>query len=326
MPLLLTEEDVRSVLTMPDLIAAMRPALIGYSTGGAQQPLRTVLELGEGRSFFGTMPASLSDPPAVGTKLVTVFAANHARGLPSHLATIVLLDPETGALTALLDGRYITEARTAAVSALSVDVLARRDAGVLAILGSGVQGRSHLEALKCIRTLREVRVWSPKEAHRAAFAREMAPSAGVPIVPAETPADAVRGADLIVTATASTTALIDAGDVSPGAHICAIGACRPTHRELGAALVAGARLFVDSRTGALAEAGDVVLPLKEGIVGVDHIAGELGELLAGRVDGRQTDTQVTLFKSLGMAVEDVAAAHLAWTRARAAGRGQEVRV
>jgi ornithine cyclodeaminase len=326
MPLLLTEEDVRSVLTMPDLIAAMRPALVGYSTGRAQQPLRTVLELGERHAFFGTMPASLSDPPAVGTKLVTVFATNLARGLPSHLATIVLLDPDTGALTALLDGRYITEARTAAVSAVSADLLAKPDAGVLAILGSGVQGRSHLEALQCVRTLREVRVWSPTEAHRAAFVEEMTPSAGVPILPAKTPADAVRGADLIVTATASTSALIDAGDVSAGAHICAIGACRPTHRELGSALVARARLFVDSRTGALAEAGDIVLPVTAGIVGADHIAGELGELLAGRVDGRQTDAQVTLFKSLGMAVEDVAAAHLAWTRARAEGRGQEVRL
>ena len=150
------------VLTMPDLIAAdASGADRVLSTGRARQPLRTVLELGENRSFFGIMPASLHDPAAVGTKLVTVFPANHARGLPSHLATIVLLDPETGALMAILDGRYITEARTAAVSAVSADVLARRDAGILAILGSGVQARSHLQALKCVRALREVRVWSP---------------------------------------------------------------------------------------------------------------------------------------------------------------------
>lgn len=324
MPLLLTEDDVRAVLSMPDLIAAMRPALIEYSTGRAQQPLRTVLELGEQKAFFGTMPASLSDPPAVGTKLVTVFASNHARGLPSHLATIVLLDPETGALAAILDGRYITEARTAAVSAVSADALARPDAGILAVLGSGVQARSHLEALKCVRTLREVRVWSPTASHRAAFASEMESTAGVPIIPVETPALAVRGADLIVAATASTSALIDASDVSDGAHICAVGACRPTHRELGPALVGRARLFVDSRIGALAEAGDIVMALKEGVIDQDHIAGEIGELLAGRIEGRQTDAQVTLFKSLGMAVEDVAAAHLACVRARAQGRGQEV--
>lgn len=324
MPLLLTEADVRSLLTMPDLIAAMRPAMIDYSTGRAQQPLRTVLTLAGNTAFFGSMPASLPEPAAVGTKLVTVFASNHARGLPSHLATIVLFDPETGALTALLDGRYITEARTAAVSALSADALARPDAGILAILGSGVQARSHLEALKCVRPLREVRVWSPTETHRAAFAREMEPHAGVPIVAVDSAARAVEGADLIVAATASTTPVIDARDVADGAHICAVGACRPTHRELSGQLVARARLFVDSRVGAAAEAGDFVLAQQEGLIGPGHIAGELGELLAGSVAGRETDTAVTLFKSLGMAVEDVAAAHLAYSRARAQGRGQQV--
>ena len=308
---------------MPDLIAAMRPALIEYSSGRAQQPLRTVLELGEARSFFGSMPASLPDPPAVGTKLVTVFASNRDLGRPSHLATIILLDPDTGALLALFDGRYITEARTAAVSALSADALARRDAGVLAILGSGVQARSHLEALACVRELREVRVWSPTAAKRAAFARDMETVARVPIRAADSPAHAVEGADLIVTATASSTPLLDAGNVTAGAHICAVGACRPTHRELGAALVARARLFVDSRAGAMAEAGDVVLALQEGAITAAHIAGELGELLSGAVQGRQTEDQVTMFESLGMAVEDLAAAHLAFTRARAAGRGEE---
>jgi ornithine cyclodeaminase len=324
MPLLLTEADVRSLLTMPDLIAAMRPAMIDYSTGRAQQPLRTVLTLAGNTAFFGSMPASLPDPAAVGTKLVTVFGSNHARGLPSHLATIVLFDPETGALMALLDGRYITEARTAAVSALSTDVLARRDAGTLAILGSGVQARSHLEALQCVRQLREVRVWSPTDSHRAAFVRDMEPRAGVPIIAVDSAARAAEGADLIVAATASTTPVLDAADVAPGAHVCAVGACRPTHRELTGRLVARSRLFVDSRAGAAAEAGDVVLAQQEGLIGPDHIAGELGELLGGRLTGRETDDEVTLFKSLGMAVEDLAAAHLAYSRARAQGRGQNV--
>src|ERR1041384_7560795 len=159
MPLLLAENDVRSLLTMPDLIAAMRTAMTEYSTGRAQQPLRTVLELGASQAFFGSMPASLHDPAAVGTKLVTVFASNHARGLPSHLATIVLFDPETGALMAILDGRYITEARTAAVSAVSAKKLAREDAATVAILGSGVQARSHIEALRCVRSLCGLGAW-----------------------------------------------------------------------------------------------------------------------------------------------------------------------
>ena len=320
MPLLLDERDVRSVLTMPDLIGSMRAALADYSGGRAQQPLRTVLELGDKRSFFGIMPASLTDPRAVGTKLVTVFPSNHEKGLPSHLATIVLLDPDTGELLALIDGRYITEARTAAVSAVSADLLALPDAATLAILGSGVQAHSHLEALACVRRLADVRVWSPTESHRAAFVREVARD-GLRIRAAASARDAVDGADLIVVATASTTPVLESAWVPDGAHICAIGACRPTHRELQAALVARSRVFVDSTVGALAEAGDIVMAIQEGAIGPQHIAGELGALVSGTVAGRQVPGQVTLFKSLGMAVEDVAAARLAYTRASAAGVG-----
>jgi ornithine cyclodeaminase len=322
MPLLLDERDVRSVLAMPDLIDSMRAALADYSGGRAQQPLRTVLELGEQPSFFGIMPASLADPRAVGTKLVTVFPSNHEKGLPSHLATIVLLDPDTGALLALLDGRYITEARTAAVSAVSADFLALAGAGRLAIIGSGVQARSHLEALACVRHLTDVRVWSPTESHRAAFARD-ATCDGLRIRAAVSVRDAVDGADLIVVATVSTTPVLDSAWVADGAHICAVGACRPTHRELEAALVARGRVFVDSTVGALAEAGDIVMAIQEGAITREHIAGELGALVSGTVAGRQNPGQVTLFKSLGMAVEDVAAARLAYTRARTAGVGTE---
>ena len=323
MPLLLNERDVRAALTMPDLIESMRAALADYSAGRAQQPLRTVLELGQERSFFGIMPASLADPRAVGTKLVTVFPSNHEKGLPSHLATIVLLDPDTGALLALLDGRYITEARTAAVSAVSADLLALPGAGTLAIIGSGVQARSHLEALACVRRLAEVRVWSPTESHRSAFVRG-ALRDGMRIRAVGSVRDAVEGADLIVVATSSTTPVLENAWVRDSAHICAVGACRPTHRELDAALVARSRLFVDSTIGALAEAGDIVMAIQDGAITPTHIAGELGALASGAVAGRQHPGQVTLFKSLGMAVEDVAAARLAYTRARARGVGTEL--
>jgi ornithine cyclodeaminase len=319
MPLLLTERDVRSVLTLPDLIRAMRGALADYSSGRAQQPLRTVLELGEHRAFFGVMPAALAGK-TVGTKLVTVFPSNREMGLPSHLATIVLLDPETGALLALMDGRFITEARTAAVSAVSVDILALPTAGTLAVIGSGVQARSHLEALACVRTLRDVRVWSPTEAHCRAFQDDVR-HLGIAVRVVGSPRAAVEGADLIVVATASQTPVVRSDWVHDGAHICAVGACRPTHRELEAALVARSRLFVDSMTGALSEAGDIVLAIQEGALVSADIAGELGELIAGNVTGRQNPNQVTLFKSLGMAVEDVAAADLAYTRAIARGIG-----
>ena len=321
MPLLLDEADVRSVLTLPDLIESMRGALADYSSGRALQPLRTVLELGDRRDFFGIMPASLGER-SVGTKLVTVFGSNRQKGLPSHLATIVLLDPATGALLAVMDGRYITEARTAAVSAVSVDMLALPAAGTLALIGSGVQARSHLEAIACVRRLADVRVWSPTELNRLAFV-EGVRHLGLNVRAAGSAREAVEGANLIVVATASATPVLTSDWVADGAHLCAVGACRPSHRELDAALVARSRLFVDSRAGALSEAGDIVLAIQEGAMVPEGIAGELGDLIAGRLTGREDPRQVTIFKSLGMAVEDVAAAELAYTRARARGIGTE---
>ena len=322
MPLLLSEQDVRMLLSMDDLIAAMERALAQFSTGGAQQPLRTVLQVGSQHAFFGVMPAVTREPPALGTKLVTVFGSNAAEGLPTHLATIVLLEPATGALLAVLDGRYITEARTAAVSALSAKLLAREDAGVLAIIGSGVQARSHLEALSRVRTLKDVRVWSPARERREQFANEMRSHVDAPIAATPSVAAATEGADLIALVTSSREPVLRSEWVADGAHICAVGACRPDQREMDTALVSRGRLFVDSRTGALAEAGDIVLPIREGAFDASKITGELGELAASRVAGRTSRDQVTIFKSLGMAVEDVAAAHLAYVRATERGLGR----
>ena len=320
--LLLSEADVQQVLSMPDLIAAMEAALIQFSSGRVQQPLRTVLEVGDRHAFFGVMPAFVPDADALGTKLVTVFGSNTAVGLPTHLATILLLDPNTGQLLAVMDGRYITESRTAAVSAVSVKHLALPDAGVLALIGSGVQARSHLEAIGHVRRLKDVRVWSPRQESRERFAREMQPHCSAPITPAVSAAEAVRGANIIALVSASREPVVRSEWIADGAHVCAVGACRADQRAMDSALVCGARVFVDSRIGALAEAGDVVIPLKEGAFGKDHITGELGELAAGKIAGRQQQHQVTIFKSLGMAVEDVAAAQLAMTRATEKGLGR----
>lgn len=320
--LLLSETDVREVLSMPDLIDGMQAALAAFSVGEVQQPLRTVLEVGNARAFFGVMPAFVPASGALGTKLVTVFGNNAALGLPTHLATIVLLDPATGALRCVLDGRYITEARTAAVSAVSVKLLARPDAATLAIIGSGVQARSHLEAIAHVRPLREVRVWSPTPRHRERFAQEARTLTTAAVQVADDARAAVEGADLIALATASREPVISSSWVADGAHICAVGACRPDQREMSTELVRRARLFVDSRQGALAEAGDIVLPINERAFDAGHIAGELGELAAGRVQGRSGPSEVTVFKSLGMAVEDVAAAHLAYDRALARRLGR----
>ena len=234
------------------------------------------------------------------------------------------MDSTTGELLSVMDGRYITEARTAAVSAVSARLLAREDAGVLAILGSGVQARSHLRALSHVRALRDVRVWSPIEINRRKFADEMHREVAVPIAPAATAREAVDGADLVVLATAAREPILRSEWIADGAHIAAVGACRPDQREIETALVKRARVFVDSRTGALAEAGDLVLPIREGAIDASHIAGELGQLAAGAVAGRQSPGEVTLFKSLGMAVEDVAAAHLAYQRATERGLGRGI--
>jgi len=316
--LLLTEQHVRSVLPMSDLIVSMEDALARFSAGDVQQPVRTVLEVGTQKAFFGLMPACDPGRPALGAKMVTVFGGNAGRGLPTHLATIVLLDPETGALLALMDGRYITEARTAAVSAVSVRHLARPQASTLAILGTGVQARSHLEAYAGIRTLRDVRVWSPKVSSRQRFVEEMT---GAPVRAMAGAEEAVRGADLIVLATSSPTPVIEDAWVTPGAHLVSVGACRPDQREVAPELTARARLFVDSRAGALAESGDVLLGIAERRFTPDHIAGELGELILGRVRGRRADEEITMFKSLGMAVEDIAAAELVYMRALERGTG-----
>jgi ornithine cyclodeaminase/alanine dehydrogenase-like protein (mu-crystallin family) len=251
----------------------------------------------------------------LGAKLLTVLPENTAKGLPSHQAAIVLFDPASGALLAVTDGRYITEARTAAVSAVSVRHLARADARVLAIIGSGVQAHSHLEALPLVRDFREIRAWSPNAARLQQFV------AGRNVTPCASAESAIRDADVVVLATSSTTPVIDDAWVAPGTHVIAVGACRPTHRETDPRLVARALLVVDSRAAAMQEAGDILLAIEDGLVSPAHVHAELGEIAAGTRPGRQTARQVTLFKSLGLAIEDVVSAGLAYRRAQMAGRG-----
>jgi alanine dehydrogenase len=321
---LLNEQQVQSLLTMPDLIAAMEAALARFSAGEVLQPVRSVLTVGPTKAFFGLMPAYVPNPGSLGAKLVTVFSENPAKQLPSHLATILLLDPETGALQAVMDGRYITEARTAAVSAVSARFLARREAATLALIGSGVQARSHLEAFAEVRQLADVRVWSPTPASRERFAAEMSGRVQAPIRAVATAEAAVRGADLIVLATSSVTPVIQDSWVGAGAHVVSVGACRPDQREMDPALVARARLYVDSRAAALVESGDVVMSIAAGMFTAAHIRGELGEVVLGRAAGRAADPDVTIFKSLGMAVEDVVAADLVLRRAIETGAGTEL--
>ena len=309
---------------MGDLVAAMEAALARFSAGEVLQPVRSVLMVGPTKAYFGLMPAYVPNPGSLGAKLVTVFADNPSKQLPSHLATILLLDPDTGSLLALMDGRYITEARTAAVSAVSARFLSKADASTLAIIGSGVQARSHLEAFAHVRQLKDVRVWSPKAANRNRFVTDMSGHLTVPIRATATAEDAVRGADLIILVTSSPTPVLESAWVDAGAHVVSVGACRPEQREMDPALVARARLYVDSRAAALVESGDVVMGIAGGVFAASHIRGELGEVVLGRVEGRTSDQNVTIFKSLGMAVEDVVAADLVLKRAVETGAGTQL--
>lgn len=291
--IVLDEAQVRSLLRMEDLIPAMADAMRDLSSGKVVQPLRTVVPVAEHNGFFGVMPACGG---ALGAKLVTFFPNNE--GIPTHHAVIVLFHPETGEPLVMMDGRLITEMRTAAVSAVATDLLARRDVNVLAILGSGVQARSHLEALRVVRQFREVRVWSPR--HAADFAREHGISASA------SAEEAVRGADVIVVATSATTPILKGAWLSAGAHVNAVGATRPNWRELDDDCVVRAKLFVESREAASKESGDVIA--------AQNIVAELGELIAGSKPGRASLEEITLYKSVGVAIEDVAAAQLVYKR------------
>jgi ornithine cyclodeaminase/alanine dehydrogenase-like protein (mu-crystallin family) len=316
MAIWLGEADVRAMLSMPDLIDAMQCALTAFSTNQVNQPVRTVIETPSG--FFASMPAHVATPAALGAKLVTVFDGNARQGLPTHLATIALLDPNTGELLAVMDGRFITEARTAAVSAVAVRSLALEKTPVLAIIGSGVQARSHLEALALMREFADIRCWSPTRGNLEKLVSE---SNRWPIRAMASAKAAIESADVVVLVTASSTPVIEDAWVKPGACVVSVGACRPYQREMDPKLVARGRLVVDSRAAALQESGDVVQGIREHSFGEEHIAAELGQVLAGAQPGRIAADQAVVFKSLGLAVEDVAAAGLVYRRALQLGKG-----
>jgi ornithine cyclodeaminase/alanine dehydrogenase-like protein (mu-crystallin family) len=293
----LDEEQVRKHLRMADLIPAMEKALIDFSAGKVTQPVRQVIPVDPPGGFYGMMPALT--PDGLGQKIVTFYPPNAEKGIATHMALIVLNDPQTGEPLAVMDGRLITEMRTAAVSAAATKLLASPDAKILAILGSGVQARSHVEALRLVRQFEEIRVWSPNKSHAESFAKEI----GAKAMSAE---EAVRSADVIVTVTSSKMSILRGAWLKRGCHVNAIGACRPDWRELDDDAMRNSVVFVDSREAAMKESGDVILSGAK-------IYAELGEVFAGKVPRRADE--ITIFKSLGMAVEDIAAALLVYRSA-----------
>lgn len=300
-------DDVRQTLSPQVLVPAMADVLSDLARGRAVQPLRWVLDLAP-PALLGLMPAWLPGRQVVGAKLLTVVPDNPSAGRPGHQGVVVLFDDHTGSPLAIVDAEAVTALRTAAVSAVATEALARPDACTLALLGTGAQAETHLVGLMDVRPFTRVRVWGRNREHAAAFQRRMAGRVRVAPELAASPADAVAGADVVCTVTGSPTPILDAADVDAGTHINAVGACRPQHRELGTALVARGRLYVDHREAAAREAGDYLIPLAEGAIAESHIVAELGQVLVGERPGRQAPSDVTIFKALGLAVEDVAAA------------------
>jgi ornithine cyclodeaminase len=322
--LVLSQSDVAHLLPMGDCIDVMESALRALSNGDAILPLRQILRLPDSKNAFAVMPAYLGAAKAVGAKVITVFPDNHGTALDSHQGAVLLFEAEHGSLAAIMDASSITAIRTAAVSGLATRLLARDDAAEVAILGTGVQARTHLEAMCAVRPVRRVRVWSRSAAAVREFAARESRQRGLAVEPARNAQEAVEGAEIICTVTAAREPVLAGDWLADGAHVNAVGASLPFARELDTSAVARGRLYVDRRESALNEAGDFLIPKREGAITDDHIVGEIGELLLGRAPGRRTPSEVTIFKSLGLAVEDVAAAQFIYERARIERRGSGV--
>lgn len=310
-PVFISGERVRELLDRDTCIALMRRALTALADGSARQLVRPVLPL-HGHNVLGMMPAYDEASQSAGVKVLTVFPDNYLQGTASHQGVILVFETGSGMLRAIVDAEAVTALRTAAASAAATDVLARQDASRLAILGAGVQGREHVHALARVRPLTAVTLWDlhPDRAH--ALAEELRASCAFPVVTAATAAEAAREADIICTVTSSRTPLLYAGDVAPGTHINAVGACTPAARELGGDLMAAARVFTDWTPAALQEAGDYLLALEEGAISEEHLLGEVGAVMSGSVPGRTDPGQITIFEALGQAVQDlVTAGHVA---------------
>jgi len=316
--LILTQREIEELLTMNECISVMEDALRSVSGGEVIQPVRGIMKI-PGNNVLGLMPSYRADIQAVGAKVVTVFPSNHGSDYDAHQGVVLLFETEHGSLQGILDATAVTAIRTAAVSGAATRALARPNAGVLALLGAGTQAREHLEAMSIVRNLKEVRVWSPFPGEAREFARRAEGGRACPMGGVRACAEAreaVEGADLICTVTPAREPILQGEWLSPGAHINAIGACTAESREIDTAAVLRSKTYVDSLQSALTEAGDLVIPLREGAVEERHIRGEIGKVLSGNLEGRTLAKEISLFKAVGLSVEDLAAARFVYEKAR----------
>ena len=305
--LVVNQQDVERAMSMPAAIDAMREVLAALDGGHAHQPLRSSFSLPGADNRCWLMPAYAGAPASLGVKVLTAFHGNAGTRFDAHQGAVLLFG-EHGELLALIDATSITATRTAAVSAVATEALARKDSTRLAILGSGAQAQSHLEAMTCVRSIAHVSIWSRSAEHAERFARTARERWDIEVEAFANVHGAVGDADIICATTAAHSAIIEADMVPRGAHINAVGSGSATHRELSSEVVRDARLYVDRRESALHEAGDIVLAIADGTISEAHIVGEIGAVLTGREGGRRSASEVTLFKSVGLGAEDVAAA------------------
>lgn len=324
MALLLDRHNVETLLDMAELIPVLEQAQVQYSRGQAVQPMRLGVHLPRHPGSLELMPGYLEDSDALAVKVLTVRPENPGNGLPLIHATILLQDPSSGRLLAILDGASITTARTAAVSGVATNYLARRDAGSLAIVGTGRQARTHLWAMTVVRPIRQIRAYDRQPETAQAFKEEMEGRFALPVEITSTAEEAVRGADIVVLSTSTVEPIVQSRWVQPGMHFNSIASATTQVREMDSETIRMSKVVVDSREAALKEAGDILIPISEGLIGPDHIYAEVGEIAAGAKPGRENDGEVTVYKSLGLAIQDVAVAKLLYEKARRAGLGTEV--
>lgn len=314
--LILNHDEVVEFLPMNECIGVMREALMHLAQGQVHQPLRTIVRPPDAVGVMGLMPSYMSgEHAAYGLKTVCVFPENPAKGKDAHQGSVMLFSAETGELQAMMNASAITAIRTAAVSGVATGLLAREDAHNLAIIGAGVQARTHLEAMSHVRSIKRCRIASRTIEHAKQLVNEMSERFPFPLAPVETVAEALDDADIIVTATNAKEPIVKREWLSPGAHLNVVGSSSPKSREIDTTTMAAAALFVDRRESTLNEAGDYLFAANEGAIGPDHIRAELGELLTGSIPGRTSPDEITLFKSLGLAVEDLASAAYLYKKA-----------
>jgi ornithine cyclodeaminase/alanine dehydrogenase-like protein (mu-crystallin family) len=322
--LIVNQREVPELLPMTECIDVVSYALAALARGDALMPLRGMARLPDRDGLLTWMPSLLPGEGVMGIKVISVFPGNANTDLESHQGSVLLFEAGQGRLLAIMDASEITAIRTAAVSGLATRLLARDDAHDLAILGSGTQARTNLEAVATVRDVRRVRVWSRQREHAERFAERESVRHGLPVEACGTAREAVEGADIVCTTTSSTEPVLEGRWLSPGVHVNAVGFSGPTGRELDTEAIRRARLFADRRESILNEAGDFLIPKSEGAVGDEHVVGELGEVVLGKVDGRTSPEDITVFESLGLAIEDLAAARHIYRRAEESGKGTRV--